>query len=255
MKRPLILTDLEQMKLFIKLTEKTSTDDEPSKLMLSRQQIPNFYKNLNVAYSWKIRLVMNKILSKHDERFNLFNDNFFGFYLEIVEPGEVYILKNEKSQIIISKKLNNIDLKKMSNHRYMDYMPLNGRKYSEVEKMWVNVLNSHFDRTYSLAYIVSYLEFELRIIEFMHNNLEKESKANHPFETQDGFKLNQSAVKTDSIALINIMKRHFGNFRFEKWKHWEKDRIDSSGEKYMTMRERFELENREAGEITKNIEK
>jgi hypothetical protein len=252
MKRPLILTDLEQMKLFTKLTEKTSTDDEPSKLMLSRQQIPNFYKNLNVAYSFQIHVVMRKIVSEYDERFNLFNDNFFGFYLEIVEPGEVYILKSEKSQKIISKKLNNIDLKKMSNFRYMDYMPLNGRKYSWQEKMWVNVLNSHFDRTYSLAYIISFYEFSFRIIEFMHNNSEKDSKTNHSFEIQDGIRLNQSYTKLD---LINLMKQNFGNFRFEKWKYWKKDLVDCPGEKYMTMRERFELENKEAEEITKNIDK
>jgi hypothetical protein len=251
-KQPLILTDLEQMKLFTKLTEKTSTDDEPSKTMLSREPIPNFYKNLNAAYSWQIHKVMHKILSEYDERFNLFNDNFFGFYLEIIEAADVYIVKNEKSQEIISKMLNNIDLKKNSLFRIMNYIPYNGRTNSEFERMWVNALNSNINRTYWLINIISYIEFERRVEEFMRGYREKEGKTNNSFDFLEGWKINESYIGS---SFINLMKQNCGNFRFRNWVHWKADKFNSPEEKFMTRRERFKLENQVAGEIVKNIEK
>jgi hypothetical protein len=56
--KPLILTDLNQLMSFKKLTEKTSTEKELIQPTLIRQEIPNFYKNLNVVFSWHFK---NKI--------------------------------------------------------------------------------------------------------------------------------------------------------------------------------------------------
>jgi hypothetical protein len=61
--KPLILFDFDQLKLFRKLTEKTSTEDESISRMLIRQEIPDFYKNINVAFSWQFREIIRKMYS------------------------------------------------------------------------------------------------------------------------------------------------------------------------------------------------
>jgi hypothetical protein len=252
-KIPLVLTDLEQMKLFTKLTEKTSTDDEPSKLMLIRQQIPNFYKNLNVAYSWQIQEVM-KMLPGNEQSFNLFRDHYLVFYLEIVEAGELYVVKNEKSQKIISKMLNNIDVKKMNVSTIFNYTPLNGRSHSDGEMMWIRVLNSNKNRTYSLVNMISSIEFKSRVEWFMHS-YHKEQGGKKCFNYFEGWKLNDSYIKH---AYINLAKQNIGNSDLYLLPYSQKDHITIPKENFVTRRERFEVKNPVAGEfkqITENIDK
>jgi hypothetical protein len=248
-KKPLVLTDLEQMKLFTKMAEKTSTDDEPSKIMLSREQIPNFYKNLNVAYSFQIQNVIRKMYSEESRDFQLFSDHYFEFYLEIVEAGELYIVKNEKSQKIISKMLNNWDFKMMNIPEVFNYSPTNGRFYSEGEVMWIKVLNSNINRTYSLINIISQVEFNSRVEVFMLSYPEKEGKG-ETFYHSEGWKMNHSYIKN---AYIDFAKQNIENFELYSLPWLQKDWIMIPEEKIATRREKFKEENPVAGENAKNI--
>jgi hypothetical protein len=250
--KPLILTDLEQMKLFTKLTEKTSMDDEPSKIMLSREWIPNFYKNLNVVYSCQIYKVMSKMFGEFDHNFNLFNNDFFGFHLDFIEPAEVYIAKNEKCQKILSKMLNNIDFKKMNTSIENNYTPSNGRTCSKHEREWFNVLVSNIDRTYWLANLISLYEFDIKLEEFRSYYRDKEGSKNNLYEFKEGIKLNESHIIPDFIGFVNNI---CGDFRFGKWFHWKQDLNNKPAEPYVTKRERFKLENPKAWEFVKNIGK
>jgi hypothetical protein len=47
----MVLTNLNSLMLFQKLTERTLADNESSRFVLSREEIPNFYKNINVLFS------------------------------------------------------------------------------------------------------------------------------------------------------------------------------------------------------------
>jgi hypothetical protein len=97
--KPLILTDMDQLMLVKKLTEKISTERELIQPKHSRQEIPNFYKNLNLVYSWHfLENIFQVSFNKKNLAFNCFDKKFVEFHLEIVEADEVYFKKTEMSQ-------------------------------------------------------------------------------------------------------------------------------------------------------------
>jgi hypothetical protein len=108
--KPLIFTNLEQLKMFQKLTEKTITDAQQVKIVLIREEISDFYKNINVVYSWQFRIILRYALLDKEWEYSIFNTNTTKFHLEIEEADEVYAYKTNKLQETLSNLLYNIEI-------------------------------------------------------------------------------------------------------------------------------------------------
>jgi ABC-type antimicrobial peptide transport system permease subunit len=106
----LILNDLEKLKTFHKLAEKNLMDNELVKLTLSRQEIKDFYKNVNVVYSWKFRKILYEKFTERMGGYSPFGNHFVKFHIEFEEADDVYFYKKQKLQESLGKIFNHVEL-------------------------------------------------------------------------------------------------------------------------------------------------
>jgi hypothetical protein len=138
--KPLIFTNLDQLKMFQKLTEKTITDAQQVKIVLIREEIPDFYKNINVVYSWQFRVILRYALLNKKWEYSMFDTNTTKFHLEIEEADEVYAYKTNKLQETLSNLLYNIEIQVPNPFWNYYYNPLSGRILTRFEKEWSQIL-------------------------------------------------------------------------------------------------------------------
>jgi hypothetical protein len=85
-----ILTDTAKLQIFHKLAEKESTDDELFTNVHNREEIPDFYKNINVLHSKAYRTI---ICSKYTQDLKSVKRKSMRFLLEFEEADEPYFYK------------------------------------------------------------------------------------------------------------------------------------------------------------------
>jgi hypothetical protein len=83
-----ILTDTAKLQLFHALAEKESTNDELFTNVYRREQIPDFYKNINVLHSKAYRTIVYSNHSKSTQDLESLKSNFMKFFLEFEEADE-----------------------------------------------------------------------------------------------------------------------------------------------------------------------
>jgi hypothetical protein len=247
---PLILTDLQQLKLFQKLTEKTSTENESAKLMLNRQEILNFYKNLNVVYSFQFKKIVRENFYNEMFHTDLFSNYSIKFHFEIEEADEVYAYKNKKTHEGLSKLLNNVELTKVRHNWEETYSPSNGRNLTMFESHWLDVLISNMDYHYWWINILSSCLFHQRQNKFMEHFYDNELGSDYSFKFPEPTQKIKSLYKKWGTIIVKLVHKFF---RFRAWSHWNKINPPGSDLKYITRRERFVVENQKAKEIIKDI--
>jgi hypothetical protein len=88
-----ILADTAKLQLFHKLAEKESTNDELFSNLFYREEIPNFYKNINVLFSKAYKMILYYHLNKNEIKRKSFKSDILNFFIEFEEADETYICK------------------------------------------------------------------------------------------------------------------------------------------------------------------
>jgi hypothetical protein len=88
-----ILADTAKLQLFHKLAEKESTKDNLFSNLFYREEIPNFYKNINACFSKAYKIITYNYLNEDVIRRKSFKIDVPNFFLEIEEADEAYICK------------------------------------------------------------------------------------------------------------------------------------------------------------------
>jgi hypothetical protein len=248
--KPLILTDLDQLRLLEKLTGKTCTENELVQLKLIRQEVPNFYKNINVIYSWQFREVFNKLLPIKYKVPDYFSDGIIEFHFEIEEADEVYLYKKDKTQEALTKILNNVEWRKISNFHTESYYTSNGRFPTQHEQIWMKSLIANMKSHYWLVDYFSAWVFEMRRFKFNLHFQANKIGPNYSFKFTEWNDQVKSNFHKDQIQTLKVAHEYFDLIG---WSHWKKIHPPNSEEKYVTRRERFAEENQKARKIIKNI--
>jgi hypothetical protein len=138
--KPLVLRNLNNLMLFQKLTERTFADNDSTRFMLSREEIPNFYKNINVIFSKEFVNLLEDNFHSRMRDSSVFSDEYIKFHLEIEEADEVYAYKRDRTHQGLSKLLNNVELIKIEQNWIDSFSPSNGRFLTTFEQNCMNVL-------------------------------------------------------------------------------------------------------------------
>jgi hypothetical protein len=249
--KSLILTNWDSLKLFQFLSEKTITDNKPAKLTISRKEIPNFCKNINVVFSQQfLDTVVKKFKDKVKES-NVFRNESIKFHLEVEEADEVYAYKRRKTHNILSKLLNNVELKKVDSSWVNYYSPVNRRNLSEFERECMNGL------IYSKEYHYWWIDFLSSCLFFQRSEQFKKHFQENEFGSDYSFKFPEWGQQIKSIfnkwgKLIASKLHKF--VRYKKWSHWNKNHDSSSEQVYRTRRQRFKEVDLIAEKIINNPE-
>jgi hypothetical protein len=247
---PLIFTDLHHLRLFQKLCEKTSTENESEKQMLSRWEIPNFYKNIYVIYSSKFSWVLRRISSMNKWQIDLFSDDFIGFYLDIEEADEVYAYKGNKIQERLNKMLKSVEVNNTNDFFTSTYYRTSRSTLTLFEHLWVTALIANMDHGYSWVDVLSSSLFFQRMDKFMLHFQENESGTDYSYKFPEWSDKTKSVYKKWAPIILKFAHKFL---KFRGWSHWNKNHPLNYEEEYITRKERFKRENGKYKEIIKNI--